>query len=227
MQLRLTKENEGLLAKIGLTSGTDINKWINDSLKQNGSILYTPQQPIDFSSLLPFLSSIEESLAIMACASGRVWQRTLNESSERESKPLVISDFDLSGVPDRFNLVGQSIRLPKTSVQWIWMPDEKAPSSLNYWTPSLTLEEQYWWPKKPKKIPLSDDKQQWVDDLFNKTINGISSDGDWESSSGATRNIWLVYQSLKWPANLYDQYVRLMQEWLLDNWEEKAELFRF
>ncbi len=215
MQLRLTKENEGLLAKIGLTSGTDINKWINDLLKQDGSTLYTEKQPTDFSSLLPFLSSIEESLAVMACSAGRVWQRTLPESSEKE-KPR----YDALKV-------WQTIKLPQTSVQWIWLPNEKAPSSLNYETPTMTIEELYWWPEKPKERLLSEKQQQWVDDLCNKTIKGISSDGDRESSAWATRDLSLVYNSMKWPADLYDQYVRLMQEWLLRDWEHKAHLFQF
>lgn len=188
MQLRLTKENEGLLAKIGLTSGADINRWINDSLKQNSSTLYTEKQPTDFSFIIPFLSSIEESLAVMACATGRVWQRTLDKSSEKQ-KPIVTRN--------------------------------------NYRDEDLPIEEQYWRPKKPVYRTLSPAQQDWVLDLVRKTINSISQDWDWDSPTGSTRDIQLVYNSLNWPADLYDQYKIYMYEWVLDNWEHKADLFKF
>jgi hypothetical protein len=202
MQLRLTKENEWLFAKIGLTSSADINKRINDSLKQDGSTLYTQPQK-ENESILPLLLRLVEAQEHIAKNTGCVVPtHPVNESSEKD-KP-------------RYDALKawQSIKLPKTSVQWIWIP-------------TMTIEELYWWPEKPKERLLSEKQRQRVDDLCNKTIKGISSDWDRESSAWATRDLSLVYNSMKWPADLYDQYARLIQEWLLRDWEYKAHLFKF
>lgn len=198
-QVRLSKWNVETLESLGFLTSDEMNLYISSILNSDVHQCTPEKQPTDFSSLLPFLSSIQDSLQSIACASGRVWQRTLSESFEKEPS-----------LSDLFK-VGEHIKLPK-NIQW---------------TGALTLGEQYWRSKTPKERPLSDKQQQWVGDLCNKTINGISSDWDWESSSGSTRNVSLVYGSLWWPVDLYDQYVRIMQEWLLDNWGHKAELFKF
>lgn len=199
MQIRLTKENLIALNSIWISTQKDVNDWIRDTLLGEANVkqMWSNQPQQNNDSLIPLLVRLVEAQESIALSAGRVWQRTLNESSEQS--PEWTKTW-------MFKLENWNIKLIK---------DDKS------------IEEQYWRPKKPNHRTLSPAQQDWVLDLVKKTINWISSDWDWESNSGTTRNIQLVYESLKWPADLYDQYKIYMYEWLLDNQEEKAELFKF
>lgn len=197
-QVRLSKWNIKTMESLGFLTSDEINLYIS-SILSNDVHPCTPEKQKETESILPLLLRLVEAQESIA----------KNTSCVVPSHPLE-----------------KSSEKTKQSVQDI-VKQQMITRNNYYRDEDQSIEEQYWWPKRPKERPLSEKQQQWIDDLFNKTMGWISSDWDWESSSGATRNLNIVYESLKWPADLYDQYVRMMQERILDNWEEKAELFKF
>ncbi len=216
-QIRLSQSNIELLDKIGLLTSDQMNSHINKLLKTNVHECTQPQKENE--SIIPLLLRLVQAQEHIAKNTGCVVPtHPVNESSDKTPDWMKTWVFDL---------IGTSIKLPQTSVQWIWIPNEKAPSSLNYETPAMTIEELYWWPKKPERRELTPKQSERVLDLFNETVANISSDWDRESPSWSTRDVSLVYKSIGWRDNLYDQYMRMVQTWLLQDWEHKAHLFQF
>lgn len=78
-QVRLSKQNIESMESLGFLTSDEIN-WHISKLLSGDVHECTPTQKDLLPSLHSFFSSIEESLAVIACHAGRVWQRTLEES---------------------------------------------------------------------------------------------------------------------------------------------------